>query len=194
MGLEDQLYGSKTVRDFLKMFSEQQWNRLCKATIMLGMQYLSVITNNDIRSLSVKDIEDIVGKNNKCGISSLFLSYLVDLSLQQVAGGVVAQDAADMKQKNQKKKVAKSRKAAKKRSPIKDSQTTSMAAESDLPPNPTTHTNSSPAQDHIPSRFPNNKEERVLTGSSSARAIIAPKAPSVWRRGEGSHNPPMRRG
>ena len=61
MGLEDQLYGSKTVRDFLKLFSEQQWNRLCKATMMLGIQYLSNITGNDMRQLSVKDIEDIVG-------------------------------------------------------------------------------------------------------------------------------------
>ncbi len=37
MGLEDILYGSKTVRDYLKLFSEQQWNRLCKATMMLGI-------------------------------------------------------------------------------------------------------------------------------------------------------------
>jgi hypothetical protein len=40
MGLEDHLYGSKTIRDYLKLFSEQQWNRLCKATMMLGIQYL----------------------------------------------------------------------------------------------------------------------------------------------------------
>lgn len=61
MGLEEFLYGSKTVRDFLKLFSEQQWNRLCKATIMLGIQYLTNITGNDLRSLSLKDIEDVVG-------------------------------------------------------------------------------------------------------------------------------------
>jgi hypothetical protein len=63
MGLEDLFYGSKTIRDYLKLFSEQQWNRLCKATMMLGVQYLTNLTNNDIRKLSVKDIEDIVGKN-----------------------------------------------------------------------------------------------------------------------------------
>ncbi len=62
MGLEDFLYGSKNVRDYLKLFSEQQWNRLCKATIMLGIQYLANLTGNNLRTLSVKDIEDIVGK------------------------------------------------------------------------------------------------------------------------------------
>ena len=61
MGLEDFLYGSKTIRDFLKLFSEQQWNRLTKATLMLGIQYLSNLTGNNLSRLSVKDIEDIVG-------------------------------------------------------------------------------------------------------------------------------------
>jgi len=61
MGLEDFLYGSKNVRDYLKLFSEQQWNRLCKATMMLGIQYLANLTGNNLRTLSVKDIEDIVG-------------------------------------------------------------------------------------------------------------------------------------
>lgn len=60
MGLEEQLYGSKNIRDFLKFFSEHQWNRLCKATMMLGIQYLTNITNNDLRQLSLQDIEDIV--------------------------------------------------------------------------------------------------------------------------------------
>lgn len=63
MGLEDFLYGSKNIRDYLKLFSEQQWNRLCKATMMLGIQYLANLTSNNLRTLSVKDIEDIVGKN-----------------------------------------------------------------------------------------------------------------------------------
>ena len=61
MGLEDQLYGSKTIRDFLKLYSEQYWNRVSKATIMLGIQYLKKVTKGDLRKLSVKDIEDLVG-------------------------------------------------------------------------------------------------------------------------------------
>lgn len=60
--LEEQLYGSKLIRDFLKLFSEQQWNRLCKATIMLGVEYLNKVTKGDLRQLSIRDIEDIVGK------------------------------------------------------------------------------------------------------------------------------------
>eukprot|EP00347_Sterkiella_histriomuscorum_P024224 403331881 len=60
MGLEEQLYGSKTIRDYLKLFSTQQWNRVSKATVMLGIQYLTKITNGDLRQLSVQKIEDIV--------------------------------------------------------------------------------------------------------------------------------------
>lgn len=71
MGLEELLYGSKIIRDFLRLFSEQQWNRVSKATIMLGIQYLSKITNNDLRQLSVNKIEDIVGKSRNNGASGL---------------------------------------------------------------------------------------------------------------------------
>jgi hypothetical protein len=49
MGLEEALYGSKTIRDYLKLFSEQQWNRVSKATLMLGIQYLNKITHDDLR-------------------------------------------------------------------------------------------------------------------------------------------------
>jgi hypothetical protein len=49
MGLEDLLYGSKTIRDYLKLFSEQNWNRVSKATILIGIQYLKYISNNDLR-------------------------------------------------------------------------------------------------------------------------------------------------
>jgi len=49
MGLEELLYGSKIIRDYLKLFSEQQWNRISKATLMLGIEYLNKQTNNDLR-------------------------------------------------------------------------------------------------------------------------------------------------
>jgi hypothetical protein len=68
MGLEEYLFGSKTIRDFLRHFSEQQWDRVTKATFMLGIEYLQNVTGNDIRRLAAKDIEDMV----------------IDLSVQQV--------------------------------------------------------------------------------------------------------------
>lgn len=61
MGLEDQLYGSKIIRDFLKMHSENYQARVTKATMMLGIQYLQAI-QKDLRMLSVRDLEDIAVK------------------------------------------------------------------------------------------------------------------------------------
>ena len=75
MGLEELLYGSKIVRDYLKLFSEQQWNRVSKATLMLGIEYLNKITNNDLRQLSLQKIEDIVGND---------LSYKLSHSLMPI--------------------------------------------------------------------------------------------------------------
>jgi hypothetical protein len=113
MGLEDFLYGSKNVRDYLKLFSEQQWNRLCKATMMLGIQYLANLTGNNLRTLSVKDIEDIVGK-----LSLQSLISIVDMSLQQAMGQMLPDEAAALlialkkrkKDKKKKRKIAKERK------------------------------------------------------------------------------------
>jgi len=45
--------------------------------MMLGIQYLSNITQNNLRMLSIKDIEDIVGK-----LISPLLTFIVDMSLQ----------------------------------------------------------------------------------------------------------------
>lgn len=94
MGLEDYLYGSKTIRDFLRHFSEQQWQRLTKATFMLGIQYLANVA--DVRKLAVKDIEDIV----------------IELSVKQIAGGCSGEEAQAIlrqlkKQAKQEKKKGK---------------------------------------------------------------------------------------
>ena len=35
--LEPTLLASKKITDFLKLFSETQWARICKATIILGI-------------------------------------------------------------------------------------------------------------------------------------------------------------
>jgi hypothetical protein len=55
--LEAHLLSSKRVRDFLKQFSATQWPRVLKATLLLGIQGLE-----DRSGLSIKDIEDVVGK------------------------------------------------------------------------------------------------------------------------------------
>jgi hypothetical protein len=40
MTLEDLLYGNAEIRNFLKMFSEQQWDKVCKATMLIGITRL----------------------------------------------------------------------------------------------------------------------------------------------------------
>jgi len=74
MGLEEYLYGSKTIRDFLRHFSEQNWQRLTKATFMLGIQVLQNHTNSDVRQISIKDIEDLV----------------IEMSIQQVMNAAIS--------------------------------------------------------------------------------------------------------
>lgn len=61
MGLEDQIYGSKVIRNFLKLHSENYQARVVKATLMLGIQYLENVCP-DLRMISVRDIEDLVVK------------------------------------------------------------------------------------------------------------------------------------
>lgn len=40
MGLEEDLYGNKEIRNYLKLFSEHNWNKVSKATIMIGISRL----------------------------------------------------------------------------------------------------------------------------------------------------------
>jgi len=40
MGLEEIIYATAEIRNFLKLFSEQQWNKVCKATLLLGIHRL----------------------------------------------------------------------------------------------------------------------------------------------------------
>lgn len=60
--LEAHLLSSRKVRDFLKNFSATQWPRVVKATMMLGIQELE--KRDTTSHMSIKDIEDLVGKNN----------------------------------------------------------------------------------------------------------------------------------
>ena len=59
--LETQLIASRKIREFLKNFSETQWSRVVKASIMMGIQELE--KSQQVNHLSVKDLEDLVGKN-----------------------------------------------------------------------------------------------------------------------------------
>jgi DNA-binding protein Fis len=43
MGLEEIIFANVEIRNFLKMFSEHQWNKVCKATLMLGIHRLQEI-------------------------------------------------------------------------------------------------------------------------------------------------------
>jgi hypothetical protein len=83
--------------------------------MMLGIQYLANVTQNNLRMLSIKDIEDIVGMsftfNNR---------YIVDMSLQQVMGAMPPAEAAALlialkKRKSDKKKKRKAAKEEKRK-------------------------------------------------------------------------------
>ena len=58
--LENQLVSSRKVREFLKHFSETQWSRVVKASVIMGIQELE--KTSAVPNLSCQDIEDIVGK------------------------------------------------------------------------------------------------------------------------------------
>ena len=58
--LEQQLVSSRKVREFLKNFSETQWSRVVKASVIMGIQELE--KNQHVTNLSCQDLEDIVGK------------------------------------------------------------------------------------------------------------------------------------
>ena len=65
--MEEALLGQKQIRHYFKCFSEPQWQRVAKATMMLGIQH--IMTQNqkdhlfwDFSRLSVQELEDLVGK------------------------------------------------------------------------------------------------------------------------------------
>lgn len=59
--LETQLVSSRKVREFLKNFSEVQWSRVVKASVIMGIQELE--RSQQITKLSATDLEDLVGKS-----------------------------------------------------------------------------------------------------------------------------------
>ena len=68
MGLEEDLYGSVQVRNYLKLFSEQYWNKVSKATIIIGMCRLMELSMRNVEGIkplnqmSVEDIEELAVK------------------------------------------------------------------------------------------------------------------------------------
>lgn len=62
MGLEEELYGSKPIRNFLKLFSEHNWNKVTKATLIVGICRLSELAarqEHGFKPLTQTSIDDI---------------------------------------------------------------------------------------------------------------------------------------
>ena len=65
--LESSLLASRKISDYLKNFSQTQWVRIIKASIILGIQDLerNHSIGGNINHLFSKDIEDIVVRNEQ---------------------------------------------------------------------------------------------------------------------------------
>ena len=68
MGLEEDFYGSAPIRNFLKLYSEHNWNRVSKATLLIGICRLTELSMREgegikpLNLISLEDIEDIAVK------------------------------------------------------------------------------------------------------------------------------------
>ena len=64
--MEQSILSQRQLKQYLKCFSEHQWNRVTRATMMLGLQYLSMYDaramTGDYSRLSLEELEDVVGK------------------------------------------------------------------------------------------------------------------------------------
>ena len=63
MGLEEIIYASVEIRNFLKLFSDQHWNKVCKATLLLGIHRLTELSERvgpGVTQLTVDAIEELV--------------------------------------------------------------------------------------------------------------------------------------
>jgi hypothetical protein len=68
--LETQLVSSRKVREFLKLFSETQWSRVVKASVIMGIQELEK-SQTVLTKLSAADLEDLVGKFLRASLQSI---------------------------------------------------------------------------------------------------------------------------
>lgn len=68
MGLEDDLYGSQQVRNYLKLFSEHNWGRVSKATMTIGICRLMELAMREterikpLHKISVEELEEMAVK------------------------------------------------------------------------------------------------------------------------------------
>lgn len=64
MGLEEIIYATVEIRNFLKLFSEQQWNKVCKATLLLGIHRLEELMERcgekGLTHLSLDALDELV--------------------------------------------------------------------------------------------------------------------------------------
>ena len=64
MTLEDIIYASVEIRNFLKLFSEQQWNKVVKGVLLLGIHRLEELMercgNKGVHHLSLDELNEIV--------------------------------------------------------------------------------------------------------------------------------------
>lgn len=64
MGLEEIIYATAEIRNFLKLFSEQQWNKVCKATLLLGIHRIQELMERcgetSLTHLSLEAIDELV--------------------------------------------------------------------------------------------------------------------------------------
>ena len=64
MGLEDIIYSNVEIRNFLKLFSEQHWNRMCKATLLLGIYRLDELSqrygDKGLLNMTPEEVEELV--------------------------------------------------------------------------------------------------------------------------------------
>jgi len=57
--IETQLISSRKIREFLSRYSESQWHRVIKASVLMGIQEVEGRTSQ--HSMSIKDIEELAG-------------------------------------------------------------------------------------------------------------------------------------
>ena len=64
--MEESILGQKQIRSYFKCFSDAHWNKVARASMMLGIKQLmkknTRSLQGDFSHLSLQDLEDMVGK------------------------------------------------------------------------------------------------------------------------------------
>lgn len=64
MGLEEIVFASVEIRNFLRLFSEHQWNKVCKATLLLGINRIQELMercgDKGLTHLSLDALDELV--------------------------------------------------------------------------------------------------------------------------------------